>query len=155
VRLRLIAVALVVATTAVAPTAAGAATLQQQINSLKTKVTGLQKKVNTMKSKLDCFAFIAPLSVYGDSDGTFGYIFDNNDGGGSFYTSGLDLTAEGQAAGGWFVYVRPRCAPSVARAASGTFGGQRLRLAAPLATTRTQRSYRPTLAVANHKTRPE
>jgi hypothetical protein len=38
---------------------------------------------------------VAPVTDYGDPNGSFGYVFDNNDGAGPFFTSALDLTFPG------------------------------------------------------------
>jgi hypothetical protein len=46
---------------------------------------------------------IVPVSQYGDAGGTFGYLFDNNDGAGEFFTTGLDFTADGDLVDEWMV----------------------------------------------------
>lgn len=46
------------------------------------------------------------VDQYGDSSGAFGYVFDNNDGGGTFFTSALDLTESGASQ---FLFLRWRC----------------------------------------------
>ncbi len=87
------------------------ASLQKQINALKTTTAN-------MRADLRCIRFMAPVSVYGDQDG--GYVFDNNDGQGPFFTSALDIAGPGEVPDAWFVVVDPACAPSTARAQAST-----------------------------------
>lgn len=62
--------------------------------------------------------FEAPLSVYGDPEGDFGYLFDNETE--TIKTSALDVTAEGDFIEGWALF--DGCNPETVfnPAASGT-----------------------------------
>lgn len=59
------------------------------------------RRLNNHQAILNCEAII-PLTQYGDPEGTFGYQF--NDGVNPiFSTSALDVTADGDTVGAWFV----------------------------------------------------
>ena len=46
---------------------------------------------------------VAPVTQYGDPFGSFGYLFDNNDGSGPFFTSALDITTSGDPVSAWVI----------------------------------------------------
>lgn len=46
---------------------------------------------------------ILPVNQFGDPGGSFGYLFDNNDGFGVFLTSGLDVTSPNDPSAAWVV----------------------------------------------------
>jgi len=100
------------------PAKADSATLRQRVSTLETKVTRLTRKVNRLQAFThNCIAFDwAPLTSYGDPDPTaaVGYLFDNNDGSGTFTTSALDFTVEGDSAHIFVAALNPSCLSSVA-----------------------------------------
>jgi len=59
---------------------------------LKSLARGVNKALNTFDTFFQCTSYL-PITQYGDpTTGTFGYVFDNNDGTGPFLTSALDIT---------------------------------------------------------------
>ena len=52
---------------------------------------GVNEALETFDTFFQCTSYL-PITQYGDPAGTFGYVFDNNDGTGPFLTSGLDVT---------------------------------------------------------------
>ena len=77
--------------------------LQGQVSTLHTQVTALTSSVGTLRGVIACLGEV-PMTRYGSSDGSSGYLFDNGDGNGPFLTTGLDLTASGDPVGGWMLY---------------------------------------------------
>jgi hypothetical protein len=72
-------------------------TLAHRVSVLETKVSNLQTKVNNLyKFTHNCIAWDwVALASYGDANGTFGYVYDD-DGAGPvppFYTSSIDYAS--------------------------------------------------------------
>ena len=61
----------------------------------------LQSKVRTRNTAVFVCEQEVPITQYGDPNGTFGYVFDS---GGTFDTTGLDVTATGDTVDAWFVF---------------------------------------------------
>lgn len=120
-----------------APAAEGA-TLQQRVKKLERKVRTLQALTTNLSSRLfaaervnanllarmpavegvtSCIAAAVPLTSYGDPGGTFGYVYDPNDGTGEFLTSGVDFPYPGEVPQAWVAGLKTSCAPATARPA--------------------------------------
>ena len=82
-------------------------TLQAQVAALQTKLTSTR---TVLAGFLNCMNEV-PLTQYGDTGGTFGYVFDD---GGTFDTTGLDFTQSGEIPDSWVMW--DQCNTSVASA---------------------------------------
>jgi hypothetical protein len=77
-RLVIVLAAALVAVAIYAVTApAGQQTSASQISSLSKRVTALEKKTKVLTQRLNCFNKYAPLTAYGDPNGTEGYVYQN------------------------------------------------------------------------------
>jgi hypothetical protein len=59
------------------------------------KLNKLHKQEQQTAALVNNCERVAPVTVYGDPAGSFGYVFNNNDGTGTFFTSALDFTVTG------------------------------------------------------------
>jgi hypothetical protein len=72
-----------------------------QVKSLGSRVTALEKKTASLQKGESalleyvggCFASWAPITRYGDPNGSAGYVYQNT-GGSAFLTTGLDVTGQ-------------------------------------------------------------
>jgi hypothetical protein len=93
-------------------------TTAHRLSALETKVTALQKKVNTLTTFTNnCLAFDwVPIGWYGNEAQNFGYVYDNdgaNPAMPEFYTSALDIAPPASAT--FFVAaVNPNCLSKIA-----------------------------------------
>jgi hypothetical protein len=86
----------------------------RRLNSLASVNATQTRRLNNHAALFACEE-IVPLSQYGDPAGTFGYEF--NDGANpTFFTSAVDVTAEGDTVGAWFVV--DACEPATTPRAS-------------------------------------
>jgi hypothetical protein len=100
-----IALAVAVVVSALAVPAGAQASLRSQVRTLQREVKSLQSAVKADTKYVDalkaCVAE-APLTDYGDSAGTFGYVYDL--GGGNYIdTTALDQTAAGDDVSFWLL----------------------------------------------------
>jgi len=93
--------------------AATAATPQQQINQLKTKITKLQNQMRDVLAEQACYDTLWAVGQYGDPNGAFGYIWGFTDGS-IEATTALDYANADEGTAGrdfdWFVSYNPACA---------------------------------------------
>jgi hypothetical protein len=123
------------------PTAAQLATLKRQVASLSKKLTALKKDEGKVKSAATdaegfiagCFvkAGVAPVSQFGDVNGTYGFAYTAAAGGTSTPRTALDLDVS-TTPGGFLQGVDPSCVNSSGAAAQAQThsGGTRLPLRA-------------------------
>lgn len=67
------------------------------------QIAGLNAAVDELFFQFFECEVIIPVNQFGDPFGEFGYLFDNNDGGGVFLTSGLDVTSPDDPSAAWVV----------------------------------------------------
>jgi uncharacterized Zn-binding protein involved in type VI secretion len=104
----------------------------QTIATQGTTISGLAQTTKFVKSLEECL-FEAPFTQYGDPEGSFGYLFEE-EGGGEIKTSALDISEEGSSILAWFIF--DACNPQetlalnsvggvfpAAKASSGLFSG--------------------------------
>jgi hypothetical protein len=95
-----------------------AATPQQQINQLKTKITKLQNQMRSVLAEQACYDTLWAISQYGDPNGAFGYVWGFTDGSVEA-TTALDLADSDSGTAGrdfdWFVSYNPQCAAAALR----------------------------------------
>ncbi len=90
------------------------AQLHSRLGSLQQQINVLKNRTASMRRQLSCIQFVVPLTSYGNEGG--GYVFDNNEGAGAFFTSAIDFTESGEVPDAWVVAVDPSCAPETAKA---------------------------------------
>jgi len=80
------------------------------------RVAALEKRVSKLQSQLNCLKTYAPVSVYGDPNGTAGYVYQNPDTHQGL-TTALDATASGETPDADFAVVAKSCISSAKFAA--------------------------------------
>jgi hypothetical protein len=107
-------------------------TLPHRVSVLEAKVAALQKRVNALSNFThNCLGWDwAPLTSYGDSSLSVGYVFDNDGAGAQppVYTTALDFTEVGDPVHAHVPVINPACVRSVARVAA-VRGGESSRIA--------------------------
>ncbi len=115
----LAAAAAAVSLTIAAPAGAHTHTqLHAKLASLQRQINVLKNQTADMRGQLRCMRFVVALTSYGDESA--GYLFDNNQGAGAFFTSAIDFSGSGEVPDAWVVAVDPACAPATARTQSPT-----------------------------------
>lgn len=80
------------------------------------RVAALEKKVAALQKQLTCINTYAPLTRYGDPNGSAGYLYAQPDGS-AIATTALDLTAQGDTTSFRVPIVKNTCVRSSFRAA--------------------------------------
>ena len=81
--------------------------LPARVRSLEGKVRTLRVQIGDLRGKVACLTAL-PISQYGDNV-IAGYVYSNDGGNTVFLTTGLDVTAQGQAPGAWVARIDNSC----------------------------------------------